>query len=1361
MKLNRLPVLALLAAVSSSGWAQNSNRPIYLLKGARVIVGPGRVLEKADVLIKDGLIAKVAPSIDALSGAEQIDCSGLSVYAGPIHPLLRVSVDGISTTPAAGTGGPGTGGGGQRQQTNRDADPFGFKTNLLANKDMSDPGQKAITDFENLAKNGYGIVHAYARGGIVGPQSGVFSLRSPDLNKDNRLGNGAGFPISMAAPRFGQYPGSTMGAIAFVRQVLADVGWVSRVGVIKKEGTEKSDRDVAYEKMAGLVRGDSRLIFDDSTELSALEGVSMANEFGMKSIFSIRRGAGSMIDLLKSPNMQVVLQGDLPSKPTINADNSRNDIGIIRTYFNELQTASMLEKAGIEFCYAPTAASNPFEGIRTMVRGGLSKDSALAALTTRPAKMLGLSNQAGTVEEGKLGDLLIVQGDLFDPSSQVMAAFVDGKRVAFDMPAKKSADQLGPVAPLKLMAPNFDSFPRPAETKAAFRLYKNATIWTMAKAGKLENADMLVKDGKIVQVGKGLTAPAGCQVVDAKGMHITPGLWDCHSHTGITGSVNESTNMITAECRIQDVVNHRDVNVYRQLAGGVVGAQQLHGSANVIGGQTNPVKWRWGQRPDDYRIKGAPMGVKFALGQNPIREPEGGFNANQAPEPSWNSWLTWRPQTRMGNEDSIRRALYAGKEYSQAWADFKAGKTKVEPRRDVQLEALSLIANGTIRIHSHGYRQDEFLTLMRIVQEVGGHIATFQHILEGYKIADEMAEAGIGGSTFADWWGFKLEAYDAIPYNMALMADRGVTVSVNSDSNNHARRLYVEAGKAMRYGNVTEETALSFLTTGPTKQMGIDKMTGSLEAGKDADFVVWSAPPMSMFTQCLETYVDGVKLFDLADDAKQRADRDKFFADAKAVLEQKDEAVEVAATTAGDMKRVAGLAEILSLPGWAKYQNKGFVITGATIHPMIGEPFVGNVVVGDDGLIKAAGPSVAIPGGLTHIDGKGKHVYPGLIDASTTLGLTEMGQVPEADDTQERGNFHPDYRPERAVNPESLLLGAARNQGILTAVTRPNGGGMPGQAALIQTDGYTWEDMTIQGGIGVMLSVGGGGGFGFGEEEDLCGENHFGNKGLHRHDEDDHENDMSGQGRRGGGGNADPTAALRQASEWLQQARDYQKALQAYTAGTGPLTPRDDRMEALLKVIDRKMSVIAVAHTANDMKAAVEWAEKEGVSIQLLGCTNALEIADWLAQKQVPVIFTATMNLPSSNDAHPHQFYMAPGKLKAAGVKVALSTNSDYDVRQLREHAGFAAAYGMSREDAVRAITLWPAEILGLGKRLGAIKTGYEGTLILTDGDITETRTHVLKAWIRGRETSLETKQTKLYDKYNSKPKPSTWKKAG
>ena len=683
----------------------------------------------------------------------------------------------------------------------------------------------------------------------------------------------------------------------------------------------------------------------------------------------------------------------------------------------------------------------------------------------------------------------------------------------------------------------------------------------------------------------------------------------------------------------------------------------------------------------------------------------------------------------MGNEESIRRALYLGFEYGKEWEDYRAGKTAVEPRRNLQLEGLWEIATGKRLIHSHGYRADELLMLLRVTKEVGAKVKTLQHVLEGYKIADEMAEMGVGGSTFADWWGYKLEAFDAIPFNAALMADRGVSVSVNSDSDNHARRLNIEAAKSIRYGGVTPEKALSFVTIEPARQMGIDKQTGSLEPGKDADMVVWTADPTSIFAICLETYVDGVKRFDLDDDARQRVDRLAELAEAKKILESRTPAEEPdndSLTPAA----IGGISPRTGLPGSAKYPRKPLLIAGATIHPMLGEPVIGDVLIGADGLIVGVG-KVSAPAGAVKVDGKGKHVYPGIIDGATTLGLTEIGQVPESDDSSEKGDFHPDYRAIRAVNPDSELIAAARNQGVLTALTAPTGGLFAGQAALLSLEGFTWEDLAIDSGLAIKVSLGG---RRFNFEQDCCADQ----------EDHDHDDDLtSGQGRRGGGNQAAASETLTRVSTELKKAREYRAA-----GG-----PRDDRYEVLLQASEGKIPFLIEANSANDIKAAVAWAEKVKVAIQITGASSAGEIAEWLAGRQVPILLTATMSMPGSEEPL-DAFYGLAAKLKKAGVKFGIATSESHDVRQIREFAGFSAAHGLGAEDAARSITLWPAEILGLGKRLGAVAPGYEGTVILTDGPLVEVGTRVLRAWIRGRECDLAFRQTRLYDKYRVRPLP-------
>ncbi len=385
-------------------------------------------------------------------------------------------------------------------------------------------------------------------------------------------------------------------------------------------------------------------------------------------------------------------------------------------------------------------------------------------------------------------------------------------------------------------------------------LVKNATIWTSGPDGILENADLLITDGKINKIGKGLKVPKNAIVIDASDKHVTPGLIDEHSHTGISQGINEGTQAVTAEVRIKDVINNRDIAFYRELAGGLTVVNQFHGSSNPIGGQSSTIKIRWGASPEDFQIREAKPGIKFALGENVKRS-------------NWGSEGTTRyPQTRMGVEQIIRDRFKAALDYEKEWTKYKSIKKKkgiIPPRRDLELEAILEIVKGERDVHSHAYRQDEILMLIRVAEDFGFTIGTFEHVLEGYKIADVIASHGAGASTFSDWWAYKFEVYDAIPYAGALMHDVGVVVAFNSDDSELARRMNLEAAKAVKYGSVSEEEALKFVTLNPAKQLKIDHLVGSLEQGKDGDFVIWSGHPLSTYTKCEQTWIDGRKYFEL------------------------------------------------------------------------------------------------------------------------------------------------------------------------------------------------------------------------------------------------------------------------------------------------------------------------------------------------------------------------------------------------------------------------------------------------------------------------------------------------------------------
>jgi len=389
-------------------------------------------------------------------------------------------------------------------------------------------------------------------------------------------------------------------------------------------------------------------------------------------------------------------------------------------------------------------------------------------------------------------------------------------------------------------------------------LFQNATVWTCGKAGVLENAAVLVEAGRIRRVAKEIPPPEGAVIVDATGKHITPGIIDCHSHMATDGGVNEGTQAITAEVRIGDFIDSDDISIYRQLAGGVTSANILHGSANPIGGQNQVVKLRWGAVPEELKFAEAPPGIKFALGEN-VKQSNWGDN-----------YTTRYPQTRMGVEQIMRDAFQAAQDYRERANAWKQHRRGLPPRVDLELEAIAEIVEGSRWIHCHSYRQDEILALLRTLEEFNIKIGSLQHILEGYKVADAMARHGATGSAFSDWWAYKFEVYDAIPYAGALMHDAGVVVSFNSDDQELARHLNHEAAKAVKYGGVPEVEALKFVTLNPARQLRIEQYVGSLERDKHADLVVWSGHPLSILSRCEQTWIDGRKYFDLESDRAAR-----------------------------------------------------------------------------------------------------------------------------------------------------------------------------------------------------------------------------------------------------------------------------------------------------------------------------------------------------------------------------------------------------------------------------------------------------------------------------------------------------------
>lgn len=412
----------------------------------------------------------------------------------------------------------------------------------------------------------------------------------------------------------------------------------------------------------------------------------------------------------------------------------------------------------------------------------------------------------------------------------------------------------------------FQAFGQAELPKQETVLIKNATVWTNEKEGILQNTDVVLKNGKIAKVGKNLSE-SGARVIDGTGKHLTAGIIDEHSHIALQG-VNEGTQAVTAEVRMMDVVNHEDPNIYRQLAGGVTTSQLLHGSANPIGGQSAIIKLRWGKSPEELFVENADGFIKFALGEN-VK------HSNRAP-----SHNVRFPQTRMGVEQVYVDAFQRAKEYKQAWADYNKMSKKQkaaagEPRRDIELETLVEILDGKRHITCHSYVQSEINMMIKVADQMGFKVNTFTHILEGYKVADKMRDHGAGGSTFADWWAYKMEVKDAIPQNAGIMHKLGVTTAINSDDAEMARRLNQEAAKSVKYAGVSEEEALKMVTLNPAKLLHLDDRMGSIKAGKDADVVLWNNHPLSIYARAEKTFVDGIAYYDLERDTQLRTELEK------------------------------------------------------------------------------------------------------------------------------------------------------------------------------------------------------------------------------------------------------------------------------------------------------------------------------------------------------------------------------------------------------------------------------------------------------------------------------------------------------
>jgi imidazolonepropionase-like amidohydrolase len=851
--------------------------------------------------------------------------------------------------------------------------------------------------------------------------------------------------------------------------------------------------------------------------------------------------------------------------------------------------------------------------------------------------------------------------------------------------------------------------------RAASLLIRNATVLTVS-GDPIENGSVLVTDGKIAYVGKDAPRPEGAQVIDAKGMYLMPGIIDCHSHIAIQGGVNEYSHSVTAMVGVEDVLNPEDINLYRDLAGGVTTANILHGSANAIGGRSQVIKLRWGVDAEGLKFREAPSGIKFALGENPKRAgAEGGASARY-------------PATRLGVENVIRDAFNRARAYRQEWREYESKKSRGEivlpPRKDLELETLAEVLEGKRKVHCHCYRADEIFMMIRLADEFGFKVATFQHVLEGYKVAKEIAAHGAGASTFSDWWAYKIEAYDAIPYNAAIMTRAGVLVSINSDSGEEARHLNQEAAKCIKYGGLSENEALRLITLNPAKQLGIDRYVGSIEVGKHADLVLFDAHPLSTRAMPQKVWIDGKLYFDRAAD---RA-RQKELEAEKARLRKQDTSPRPTRANQAAPPAVPAPEVPLLEDGktgspadpFPPAQAGVLAIRNARVYPVSGPPLDGATVVVENGKIAAVGTNVAVPAGARIIDATGLRVYPGMIDANTTLGLYEIGSIRETVDTSENRPYNPQVRAYDAIHPESEHLPVTRVAGVTTALSLPRGGILHGQPVLFNLDGANIREMSVLASAGIAATL------------------------------------PTFRSRRGGTPTAEARRAyearLRELTGLLDDARHYWNAQKAREKDPSlPMVRHDEKLEALVPLVRRQVPLFAFASSREAIAAAVEFAEKQKLRLVLVGAEEAGKSIDLLKGKDVAVIYGPVQALPSSEDDPYDLPYATPALLAKAGIPFAISAGSTQFTRTLPFEAGTAAGNGLSEAEALKAVTLYPARIVGAGDRLGSIEPGKIANLVITDGDLLELRTNVRHVLINGREVPLESRHTRLWKQYRDR----------
>ena len=852
--------------------------PNFAIAGARIVPVSGPVIERGTVVVREGVIAAVGANVRVPDDVWVIDGAGLTVYPGLIDAFTTLGIPERRGGPAMG-GGPGSGGPGaggmaasSRPHSWGPEDRPGTFTWRAAADDLNADDDR-ITRWREA---GFTTALSTHPEGIFPGQASLINLgdgRSRSLVVEPYVAQ----RINLRDRSYSGYPGALLGTFAYIKQLYFDAQHYHQVWTAYERDPRGKTRP-EYDPTLEPLRTPKPVLFPATDRKEILRAIKTAGEIGVPVIIYGGQQAYEAVDVLRTSGAPILIDLNWP-KPNRDGDpEAEYDLTTLRSWEHSPTTPAKLHQAGVRFAFYTGGLRNPSEAraaVRTAIDAGLPADAALRAMTLGAAEILGVANRMGSIEVGKIANLVITDGDLFAEGTKIRKVIVDGR--PFDVfepsqrtPARRVAsgtsdgarggqgearqgesrqeEKAAPVPMAKDRGPYRDD---------PVTLIRNATILTVTN-GTIEGGDILIRNGKIAAVGRGLDAPRNATIVDATGMYVTPGIIDAHSHIA-ADAINEGSVAVSAMTGMKDVIDPNAIAIYRALAGGVTTINLLHGSANPIGGRNAVLKLRWGADADGLIFEGAPEGIKFALGENTKRDRN---------PPRY-------PNSRMGVQDVIRQAFLEAQEYMKQWEEYEQRRRRdrnaVPPRRDLKLETLAEILRGERLVHAHSYRSDEILQLLRVAEEFGVRLATLQHVLEGYKVADEIAAHGAGASTFSDWWAYKVEAYDAIPYNAALMTERGVVVSINSDDAEEMRHLNQEAAKTMKWGGLSETEALKLVTLNPAIQLRIQDRVGSIEVGKDADLVIWKGHPLSMEGVPQKTYIDGKLYFDIELDRERQA----------------------------------------------------------------------------------------------------------------------------------------------------------------------------------------------------------------------------------------------------------------------------------------------------------------------------------------------------------------------------------------------------------------------------------------------------------------------------------------------------------